>query len=212
MKASIYTLVLGCASGIVHAQTASSVQSSSNTPADSATSGVSGGLPEAPGETVQTPGDKFQGLRDLSAAARDSYSKFHRQTMPEIDRLLKTRRCQVNRIGGLLDRTLEKLQEWSEAEITYWTKWGEVEEVRVGEERKKLAVMETDKQRAKDLMDGETQDREELLRKRAALEKYGKRSQDVVQQLDALVQEIRDSEARAGGRNQEVRRPHDSRK
>ncbi len=116
--------------------------------------------------------------------------------MPEIDRLLKTRRCQINRIGGLLDRVSDKMHEWSQAELTYWTKWGEIEEVRVTDERKKLAIMETDQQRTQEVMDTETRDREELLRKKANLEKYGKRSQDVIQQVDALVQEIRDSETR----------------
>ena len=147
-------------------------------------------------EPIQVEGDKYQGLRDLSASAREEYSKIHRQSMPEIDRLLKTRRCQIDRIGGLLNRTLEKLNVWAETETAYWAKWGESEEVRVNQGRKTLAIMETDRQQTKELIETETQDREELLRKKANLEKYGKRSQDVIQQVDALVQQIRDSEAR----------------
>jgi len=142
--------------------------------------------------------DRFPALRENAERLKAEYEKTDTANIDEIERLAKTRRCQIQRIGGLLDRTIQSMRDWNQAEKTYWMKWAEVEEVRVGDQRKNLAAMESDQERAKSTMEAETADREKLLHDRANLEKSGRRTQEIVSQIDALILDIKDSEARLG--------------
>jgi hypothetical protein len=147
------------------------------------------------GQQNELEGDRFPALRESADRLRADYEKTDGDNMREIEKLMRTRRCQINRIGGLLDRTLEAMQQWLVTETKYWEVWGEAEQKRVDGQIKTLAGMEADQKRIADLLDLEKKDREELLRRRAALEK-GKRTQEIADQIDGLVKDIQDSEAR----------------
>lgn len=140
--------------------------------------------------------DRFPALRESADRLKAVYEKLDAENMDEVERVLKTRRCQIARIGGLLDRTLDGMRQWHQAEMTYWRKWAEAEQQRVDGQKKSLAGMEADQQRVKELIATEAKDHDELLRKKANLEKYGKRTQDIVKDIDALILDIKDSEAR----------------
>ena len=140
--------------------------------------------------------DRFPALKDNAERLKTQYEKVDTANIDEIDRLMKTRRCQINKIGGDLDRTIAAMNEWHQAETTYWKKWAEVEQERVDGQAKNLAEMEADQARAKTAMDAETADREELLRKKANLEKYPKRTDAIIRDIDSLIVDIKDSEAR----------------
>jgi hypothetical protein len=148
----------------------------------------------AAGQT--SDGDRFASLRESADHLKAVYDTMDTDNMAEIDQLLRTRKCQINKIGADLDRVLDAMHAWSDAEIQYWKLWGEVEQVRVDGQQKSLAGMEADQKHAEDLVITTQKDREELLRQKAVLEKYGKRTEDIRQQMDALVQDIQESEQR----------------
>lgn len=147
------------------------------------------------GQPSELEGDRFPALRESADRFRTDYEKTDGDNMREIEKLMRTKRCQINRIGGLLDRTIEAMQQWLVTEKKYWEVWGEAEQKRVDGQVKTLASMEADQKRIADMLDLEKQDREELLRRRAALEK-GKRTEEIATQIDGLVKDIQDSEAR----------------
>src|SRR5579872_1316251 len=140
--------------------------------------------------------DRFPALRENAERLKAEYEKIDTKNMDDIDQLLKSRRCQITRVGGMLDRTIQAMDSWHEAESTYWKKWAEVEQDRIDGQKKTLAEMEVDQQRAKEAIDSEAADREELLRKKANLEKTPKRTQDIIHDIDALILDIKDSESR----------------
>jgi chromosome segregation ATPase len=133
-------------------------------------------------------------MRENADRLEAEYAKVHVASMNEVDRLLKTRVCHINRIGGDLDRTIESLHEWIEAELKYWRTWDEAEMKRVDGLKKSLESMQHDQQRMQEQIETETKDHEELLRRKANLEQYGKRTQEIVKEIDALVVQIQDSE------------------
>ena len=57
---------------------------------------------------------------------KSAYEQLDTKNMAEVDSLLRTKRCQINRIGGDLDRVLELMRQWLSAETKYWTAWSEV--------------------------------------------------------------------------------------
>jgi chromosome segregation ATPase len=189
-------LLVAASIGLVSGQTQQPAEAAAPpvTPAAAPTS------PPAAPATSQTASssedDRFPGLRENADRLKAVYEKVDEANMNEVERLLKTRVCQINRIGGDLDRTIGALQDWIQAELVYNQKWAEVEQLRVDGQRKSLAGMELDQQRAKELIETETRDREELLRRKATLEQYGKRTQEIIKDIDALVLDIKDSEDR----------------
>ena len=148
------------------------------------------------GQDTSANNDRFGALRENADRLKAAYDKADTENMAEVDQLLRTRRCQIPRIGPLLDRTLDAMHAWSEAEAQYWRLWGEAEQQRVEGQQKSLASMEADQQHAEDLVVTAQKDREELLRQRSVLEQYGKRTADIIKQMDALVQDIQESEGR----------------
>jgi len=181
---------------VVHAQSVATT----NGPAEPATP------PAAPAPAVQGTGapaapstisdDRFQALRAEADQLKAAYESQDAKSMAEIDQLMRTKRCQINKIGGDLDRTTDAMKQWLDAETQYWKVWADAEQKRVDDQQKTLAIIEADQQRAGDLVASDKDAREELLRKKADLERYGKRTQDIVTQIDELVKDIQDSEAR----------------
>jgi chromosome segregation ATPase len=165
-------------------------------PPPARTASANSALSAPPGQSLAGNNDRFAPLRENADRLKTAYDKLDTDNMAEVDQLLRTRRCQINRVGGLLDRTIEGMRAWSDAEIQYWKLWGEVEQQRVDGQQKSLASMEADQKHAEDLVVTAEKDREELTRQKGVLEKYGKRTEDIRKQMDALVQDIQESEAR----------------
>lgn len=150
----------------------------------------------APKDLLNLEEDRFPALRENANQLMANYEKIHDESMASVESLLKPKqRCQIGRIGGLLDRTIDVLRQWQVVEMTYWMKWTEVEQERVTGQQKSLAGMETDLDRVKALIATETKDHDQLLRTKATLE-GGKRTQAIRDDIDALVLDIRDSETR----------------
>ncbi len=152
--------------------------------------------PPPQAQSVAAPEDRFGRLRSDADLLKTAYDKLDTDNMAEVDRLLLDRSCQINRIGNLLDRTNKAMHQWSDAEAQYWRRWAEVEQQRVDGQQKDLAAVKADMQHAEDLVLTARYDREELLRNRATLEKFGARTAAIQKQMDSLAQGIEESEAR----------------
>jgi hypothetical protein len=146
--------------------------------------------------------DRFAALRESADEARAAYEKLDKANSAEIGRLnANKQRCQFDRVSGLLDRSAAAMQTWLTVEKKYWELWGEVEQKRVEDQQKSLAVMESEQKRAAVLMDEEKKARVDLERRRAALEQ-SKRTQEIAAQIDGLIKDIQDSEARISAAQQ----------
>ena len=189
MKAPFVGILLCCVLPGV-SQTAPT-QSASAPPQDTSTQAA-----PAPVTGPETDKDlRFGPLWEQSALLRTAYEKVHDHNMAEVERLLRSKICQINRIGGLLDRTKDAMQQYVDAEKKYWELWGEVEGKRVEGQQKTLEGFVVDQESVKKLLDEERTNREDLERRRANLEQ-GKRTEEISREIDELVKDIRDSEAR----------------
>jgi chromosome segregation ATPase len=152
--------------------------------------------PTAPCESQSASSDRFPCLRENADRLKTVFEKVDAANISVVERLLKTGKCQINRVSGLIERTRDALRQWNEAELLYRQKWAEVEQLRVEGQQKSLASMELQQQIVKKQIEGETNDREELLRKKATLEKYPKRTEQIIKDIDEIVLEIKESEGR----------------
>ena len=144
---------------------------------------------------VSTGDDRFPDQKAEADRLRAIYEPLHDKNIAEIDRLMLTKRCQIARISGLLTRTSEAMHAWLAAEKLYWKSWGDAEQSRVETEQKSAANIEADQIRAAGLVDTEKKDREDLQRRRAAL-LQGSQTEAIRAQIDELLKDIQDSEAR----------------
>jgi chromosome segregation ATPase len=142
-----------------------------------------------------TETDRFPALREAADLLRSQYEELDAKNMAEIEKLTRTRRCQMPRIGPLLNRTITAMEEWATAEKKYWTVWGEVEQKRVDSQMKTLASMQAELERVASLEESEKADQQELQRQKAGLEQT-KRTEEINAQIDGLIKDIQDSEAR----------------
>ena len=141
--------------------------------------------------------DRFGELRKVADQFRAIYENLDGDNLAEIDTLLRSKRCQILKVEGDLTTVIAALETWNEAELKYWTLWGEAEAERVEGQQKSLASMEADQKRAEDLVSSDEKDREDLLREKGDLEKRNPaRTETIRKQIDALIQDIKDSEAR----------------
>lgn len=85
------------------------------------------------GSRLSADVDPFPDLRGNADRLRSSYVTTDAENMREIDRLLKARDCQMPRVGELLDRTIQSMHEWLDAERLYWGRWADIEAKRAGE-------------------------------------------------------------------------------
>jgi chromosome segregation ATPase len=139
---------------------------------------------------------RFGELRKVADQFRVVYEKLDGETMAEIDTLMRSKRCQILRVDGDLTKVIAALDQWNDAELKYWTVWGDAEADRVEGQQKSLASMEAEQKRAEDLVSSTQKDRESLLRDKANLEKFGARTEAIRKQIDSLIQDIKESEAR----------------
>ncbi len=127
---------------------------------------------------------------------RDAFEKLQTDNMGEVDKLMKEKRCNIVRVDGLLTRVKEALDLWYDAESKFWSVNADIETADVDRQQKALANMQAEQQRAQDLVDSTTKDREKLERDLADLRKYPVRNKPIQDQMDQLIQDIKDSAAR----------------
>jgi superkiller protein 3 len=71
---------------------------------------VSPGARGGAAPAVEETGDRFAALRQVADGLKSGYEQLDAKNMDEVQTLLKSGRCQINRIGGLLDRVQEALE------------------------------------------------------------------------------------------------------
>ena len=146
----------------------------------------------APAASTDT--DRFHGIRVEADQLRAIWEQTQAENIADVDRLLRSPRCQILRITGDIGRTKSALDQYLSVERAYWQKWADAEELRVAEQKKSIAALEQERDQTKLLLDQETQDDVELTRRKNNLEKYSFQSEDVRKDIDKLVLEIRDTE------------------
>lgn len=150
----------------------------------------------APQTACSPDDDRFPEDCKKAASLESAYVSVLDANMRDIDRLLKGKVCQIARIGGELDRIIEALNKWIDAELVYHKEWVDSEQKRVDGEMKTLSSMELEQQDAKQLLDDETKDHEELVKKRDVLAQNPKRTIEIIKDLDLLARDIQDSQDR----------------
>lgn len=164
--------------------------------------------PDRPAQAAPPPGspdmqvDRFTDPREAADTRQAAYLELDKTNMAEIDRLLLTKKCQINRIAPLLDSTIVAMNDWLTAERKYWDMWNEAESKRVDDLRATLEGLQADQGRTTKIVEEETDNRQELLRQRAILE-ADTRTAEVVAKIDGVVKDIRASEARLEHARQE---------
>ena len=151
--------------------------------------------PATAGSALDDSSDRFPQLREAADTLKAAYEQLDTKNMAEVDQLMRTKRCQINRIGGDLDRVLDLMHQYLAAETKYWSAWSEVEQKRIDNQVKDLAGFEEDQKAAAALVESEKQSREELQRRKAQLE-GGTRTEEIRAEIDGIIKDIQDSEAR----------------
>ncbi|MGA2736178.1 MAG: hypothetical protein ABSG65_01875 [Bryobacteraceae bacterium] len=150
----------------------------------------------------ETESDRFPIFRENADRLRGDYEELDKKNMAEVDKLTRTKRCQINRIGPLLDRSIAAMHDWVTAEKKYWEVWGDAEKKRVDNQQATLASMQAELERVANLQESEKQDHLELQRRKAGLEQT-KRTEEIGAQIDGLIKDIQDSEARLADAQQQ---------
>ncbi len=151
--------------------------------------------PAANAQSVDDSTDRFGSLLDAANALEKAYNDLDTKNMAEVDTLLRSKRCQINRIGGDLDRVEDLMHQWLAAYKKYWDAWGDAEQKRIDNQLKELTGYVEDQKRIGELVDTEKQSREELIRRRAQLES-GPRTEAIKADIDGIIHDIQDSEQR----------------
>lgn len=148
--------------------------------------------------------ERYQNLRENADRLRAVYDQADKDGQAEIDGLMRTKRCYSPRVNADLDRMIKALNDWSEAELKYWTLNAEDEAKGVEGQEKGLVQLEADKKHRQDVMDSDVKDREDLLRGKANLEKFGKRTDEIRRQIDSLVKDIKDIDDRIAADQKDI--------
>ncbi len=157
--------------------------------------------PPAPGQNSEMEGDLFPQLRGNADLLRSRFEEINGSNTKTIERLRLTQKCQITRVVRLLDDTKNAMQQWLDAEKQYWQAWNEKETKRADGQQKALAVMEEEQKDLANLMEEEKKNEEQLERNKAAFEN-SKRTEESRAEIDRLIREIRDSQARLADANQ----------
>ena len=157
--------------------------------------------PEKPAQPAPAPDsadmqtDRFTDPKEAADLRRAAYAEVDKRNMAEIDKLMRTKKCQINRIAPLLDDTIVAMNDWLVAERKYWDLWNEAEERRVEDLQRTQAGLEADAERTAKMVDIEAEGFQELQRQRAILE-ADTRTAEIVARIDGVIKDIRDTEAR----------------
>ena len=146
-------------------------------------------------QVLSSTDDRFPQQRAEADRLLAIFNPLRESSMADIDTLMRNKRCQIARIDGLLNRSRDARNAWLEAEKLYWKAWGDAEQSRVTTEQKSLANIEADLAHAADLVDSTKRDREELQTRKAALQQ-GPQTEAIRAQIDELIIQIQDDEAK----------------
>jgi chromosome segregation ATPase len=171
-------------------QTPEQVQAPEQRPPSSAQTAES-----APARASSETDDRFHELRVYADQLMAAYQVLDDKNTPEVQRLVQSSRCQIARVGGLLDRTIAGLQKWREAELKYWDSWGEAEQKRVEGEQNTLATYEREQQRLADFIGNEKQDIDKLQQSLEELEKTPTKTQVIREQIEAKILDVKATQA-----------------
>jgi hypothetical protein len=140
-------------------------------------------------------GDLFAPLRESADQFKAEYEDLRDSSMKEIDRVLLTKRCVNLRVDGLLDRLIIVEDKYYLAEKRYWQDWNEKETKRVDSQTKEITSMEEFQARVADQIEDEKKNQEVLAQDKATLEN-SKRTEEIKAQIDGLIKDVQDSQAR----------------
>jgi DNA repair exonuclease SbcCD ATPase subunit len=140
-------------------------------------------------------GDLFGARLDNVKGLRAAYFAEHERSMKVIDGLALTKKCQDKRVSGILQRTIALMNKYYEAEKSYWQAWNERESIRLEGQFKSLASMEEEQQQTGALIEDAKKARVKLERERSDLANV-RQTDEIKAEMDRLVKEIRDSEAK----------------
>jgi chromosome segregation ATPase len=142
-----------------------------------------------------TGDDRFASLGCVKDQLNANYHKIDDDSLAEIDTLMKQKKCNINRVEGLLSRVTDAMNLWFDAEMKYWDAWELAENDRVAGQLKTLASIKEDQASAQAILNSAVTDREELQRKKAVLEATPKQTIDIRKAIDQLVQDLQGTEA-----------------
>jgi chromosome segregation ATPase len=154
--------------------------------------------PTAPSE-VET--DRWGPLKSEVEHLQQVWDRAHTENMAQVEKLLHSNVCQSTRVGRLLDRTQSAMNDYLNTFKKYWDVWSNAENKRVDDQRKQLASMVVNQDRAKAMLEDEKKNREDLDRREAALDQ-GTRTEAVKTEIEQVKKEIIDSEANLNDANQ----------
>lgn len=140
-------------------------------------------------------GDPWEGILRTADDLKAVYTKKDSENTAEVNRLLKSKVCQINRINGLIDRTEEALDAWADAMAPYLKNWEEAELRRVQIGEKSLAVSEEDLKITQNLIDADKREHEDLLRRKADLENQA-HTAGIIAQIDSIIKDLQESETK----------------
>jgi chromosome segregation ATPase len=187
MKIPFFLVLLACTVGIGR------IFAQATVPPLPTTERPSQAAPAADAPDLQT--DRFTASREAADMRKTAYLELDEQNMAEIDKLMLTKKCQINKIAPDLDRSMASMQDWLTAERKYWDLWNDAETRRVDDLRVTSASLEADQARLAKLVDTETDGLGELEKQKAILE-ADTRTAEVVAKIDGVIKDIRDSQAR----------------
>jgi chromosome segregation ATPase len=159
---------------------------------------------QIPGAKVETPtagqnsdleGDLYPQLRENADLLKSKFEESHNSNMRTIERLTLTKKCTIARVIRLLDDTKRAMQQWFDAENNYWQAWNEKETKRAEGQMKVLATWEEDQADLVKLMEDENKTQQQLERNKNALDN-SRRTEDSRAEIDRLIKDIRESQAR----------------
>jgi chromosome segregation ATPase len=169
--------------GVAHSQSQTSPASETSPPAVNAQAEP----------TAELHGDIYAALWGEVERLRLAHDKLKADNIAEIDKLLRSKRCQIYRVNGLVERALAAMHEYMDAARKYYEFWDVAEQKRVEMLRKSLMQMEVDKTRLEMTMEDEKKDHESLEQRENYLEQ-STRTDEIRKQMDDLKGSIRESE------------------
>jgi chromosome segregation ATPase len=140
-------------------------------------------------------GDPWDGMLRAADDLKAVYAKKNTENMAEVDRLLKMKVCQINRINGLIDRTEEALDAWADAMAPYLKNWEEAELRRVQIGEKSLAVSEEDLKITQNLIDADKRENVDLLGRKADLDNQ-EHTAGIISKIDSIIKDLQESETK----------------
>lgn len=178
-------------------RTVENAQSIKSTTSSSTTTSVRPEALSPPPQLATAYNGSNSGLVELRATADElkrRYEQMDRENMAAVDGIVRSGRCDNVRVSALLTPVRDSLNAWTSAEIRYWATWADSETQRAHGD----AAIEANAKREAAQIEADKAHREELLRRKETIEKFGKPTQEIARQVDSLVADIDSITARLG--------------